>query len=199
MSPSCWLLPLPLLLALAGCENPKARVMGQGDQDYVGASRAGAETYDRLTAESVDRLLSLHSASLTNNRQLKVAVLGVENKSSEELGDWHEQLYQVIDTSINRAGRYRTISRRFVDAAMRELRLRNEDLFIPAKRRQFIALLEQQGNPVECLLFPTLTSGTTAADSGITQRNYLLTLELVDVETGFNDKVAATLRKEYRN
>ncbi len=189
---------LPLLLA--ACEsNPKARVMSDADQDYVGANRAGAETYDRLTAGAVDRLLSLHSASLTNNRQLKVAVLGVENASGEELGDWHEQLYEIIDTSINRAGRYRTISRRFVDAAMRELRLRNDELFIPAKRRQFIELLEQQGNPVECLLFPKLTRGTTEADSGVTQKNYMLTLELVDVETGFNDKVSERLRKEYRN
>ena len=200
MMKSCLLLlcSLSLLPWFGACAGPRANVMSDADPDYVGINQAGAETYDRLIAGAVDKLLSLHSARIGGVGNLKVAVLGVENESGEELGDWHEQIYELIDTSINRSGRYGAISKRYVDAALRESRLRYEELFLPRGQRAFAAALERQGAPIDAFLFPKLTRGSTPAGSGITQRNYMLTLELVDIRSGNVDKVSERLRKEYR-
>lgn len=188
-----------LCLALAftvGCQ-PKARIMDANEDDLVASSGAGAPTYDRLVAQSVEKLLQSHSAAKGGLDKLKVAVMKVENKGVEELVDWQEQLYQLTTTSINQSNRYRTVSVRFVDAALRETRLRPDQLFLPKYRRQFVAELEAQGSPVEALLFPTLTTGTTFGVNA-RQRNYLYTLELVDVETGWNEKVSSRVNKSFR-
>ena len=188
-----------LLAALTACESgPRGRIMTDTDQDYVGDRRAGAAVYDQLIASTVERLLRLDSAKRSAlGDKLKVACLEIDNKSGEELGDWTDQLFELIDTSINRSERYENISLRFVREALRETRLRSEQLFIPRHRRAFVELLEQQGLPVEALLFPKLTRGTTDGD-GVTQRNYMLTLELVDVQTGRTEKVSDRIRKEYQ-
>jgi hypothetical protein len=47
------------------------------------------------------------------------------------------------------------------------------------------------------MLFATLTSGTTR-EANSTQKNYLLTLELVDIKSGQPDKESAEIRKSYR-
>lgn len=180
------------------CEGPRARIMSDSDQDYVGEQQAGAATFDRLISDTVGKVLSDASAARGGLGKLRIVVLGVENASVEELGDWQEQIYGLITTSIDQAERFDMISKRFVDAALRETRLRPEQLFLPANQRQLIAVLETQGLPVDAILFPKLTSGTTHGGFGRTQRNYLLELELVDVKTGQTQKNAARVRKEYR-
>jgi hypothetical protein len=62
--------------------------------------------------------------------------------------------------------------------------------------RIFTGILEQQGQPVDCLLYATITSGTTENNSS-EQRDYVLTLELVDVHSGAYDKQSAEIRKGY--
>ncbi len=183
---------------LAACQTEqRGRIMSDTEEDFVGNQAAGAATFDQLVSGATDRLLKLHSAAKTGMTKLTVCVLPVENASSEELGDWQEQIYELMTTSINRSERYTMLRRRFVDGALRETRLRPDELFLPAKRRQFIAVLEAQGNPVDAMIFPKLTSGTTGASQGTTQRNYMLTMELVDVETGKSEQVAERLRKQY--
>ena len=151
-----------------------------------------------LIAETVERILKGHSAARNElGDKMKIVCLEIENASGEELGDWTDQLYELIDTSINTSGRYNNVSIRFVRAALLENRLRSTDLFLPAKRRLFLETLEANGDVVEAMIFPKLTRGTSQAEN-ITQRNYALTLELVDVKTGYSDKETARLRKEYR-
>ena len=187
---------LLLVLASAACKStPEGRIMGDSEEDYVGSKAAGSATYDRLIEEAVGKLLDRRSAS-NQGDSIRVAYLGVENKSAEDLGDLREQIYELIDTSIETSERYRSISKRFVDAGLRETGLTREDLFIPKHRRAFIEVLEASGNPVEYILFSKLTSGTTQGDS-VKQRDYMLTLELVDVETGDFDKESARIRKAY--
>jgi len=190
------ILVLAATVVFSGCRTPQGRIMGEEEQDYVGARAAGSATYDRLIEETVTKLLNRQSAAQRALGQLKVAFLGVENKSAEDLGDFQEQIYELIDTSINTSNRYRTVSDRFVNAALRETRLRTEELFLPKQRRMFVETLEASGNPVEFLLFAKLTSGTTRGED-VNQRAYMLTLELVDVETGFNDKESTRIRKAY--
>jgi hypothetical protein len=57
-------------------------------------------------------------------------------------------------------------------------------------------VLEQQGQPIDYLLYATLTSGTTQSGKDY-QRDYLLTLEMIDTRTGDYDKESAMLRKGY--
>ena len=67
---------------------------------------------------------------------------------------------------------------------------------LPDNMRLFIAVLERSGAPVDYFMYATLTSGTTKRNSS-TQRDYDLTLELVNLHSGFADKVNAEVRKGY--
>ena len=74
--------------------------------------------------------------------------------------------------------------------------MRPDALLIPENMRVFAAVLERQGQPLNYLLYATLTSGTTVNNKS-QQRDYMLTLELVNVNTGAYDKQAAEIRKGY--
>lgn len=192
----------PLLIGISlslllSCAGERGRIMTDDEDDYVGNRTAGSATFDRLIGESVEKLLRSHSAARGGLSRLKIAVLSVENLSAEELGDWQEQIYSLITTSVNQSDRYDMISERFVSSALREGRLRADDLFKPAQRRTFMAILESQGQPVDAFLYPKLTSGSTGAGGGTRQRDYTLQLELVDLNTGRTEMVAETIRKEY--
>lgn len=125
-----------------------------------------------------------------------VCFIGLENKSAEEMIDFKEQLYERIDSQVNGAANFRMISRRMVDAALLETRLRPDSLFVPANQALFSAALGRQGSTVDFLLYGKITSGTTERNDS-TQRDYLLTLEMVNVHTGDYIKESATLRKGY--
>jgi hypothetical protein len=188
--------PLLLLVALCACGGPSGRVKTADEQDLTGSTRAGAETFNVLIQDSVDNLLQKPSAQKPAADRLKIAFLGVENPGIEELIDWRDTIRQRIDEAVNRSGRYRNISDRFVKAALTETGLRADDLYLPEKRRRFLKVLEANGNPVDFLMYASLNTGTTTAGRE-TQRDYLLTLELVDVESGEAEKVNAVVRKEY--
>jgi hypothetical protein len=69
-------------------------------------------------------------------------------------------------------------------------------LLVPSNMQLFTAVLQRQGQPIDYLLYATLTSGTTAKNSS-TQRDYLLTLEMIDTRTGSYTKEQAEIRKGY--
>ena len=60
-----------------------------------------------------------------------------------------------------------------------------------------VAVMEQAKQPFDYLLFAKITSGTTRSNNKDYQRDYLLTLELVDVVNLTTDKESAELRKGY--
>ena len=182
---------------LVGCKASGGRIMSESEEDYVDTGGAGAATYDRLINGAVGKLLTKYQPRAdAAARPLSVAYVGVENASGEELGEWREQIQELIDTSINGFSGFRTISRRFLDAGLTETRLGVDDLFLPKHQRTLISALEAQGNPVDFLLFSKLTRGSTQGE-GVTQRNYALSMELVDIETGENDRATEQLRKAF--
>ncbi|MEL6896264.1 MAG: penicillin-binding protein activator LpoB, partial [Planctomycetota bacterium] len=132
------------------------------------------------------------------HRPASVCFIGIENKSIEELADFKDQLYERIDAQVNGGANFRTINRRMVVAALEETRLRSDSLYLPANRAAFSAVLGRQGSPVDYLLYANITSGTTDRNSS-TQRDYLLTLEMVNVRTGDQIKESATISKGYHN
>ena len=68
---------------------------------------------------------------------------------------------------------------------------------LPKKRREFAKVLERKTSPVQYLLYGRLTrGGTQGADRR--QANYLLTLELINIETGESNTVGTEVRKEFK-
>jgi len=193
----------------AGCRGTQyARVIQPGEKEMVGSHQAGQETYRPLVDEAVVKLLGRHDPAGAVHRQvsagpellpppkMRVCFVGVENKTAEEIGDFKEQIYESIDTRLLECGTCAPISRRFVEAGLRETRLRPDQLFIPENMRIFAGIMEQQGQPFDYLIFAKLTSGTTRENKDY-QRDYMLTLELINVQTGEQDKQSAMLSKGY--
>lgn len=193
---------------LSGCKGRQvAHVLDDHDQDMVGSHTAGAETWKPLIDESVGKLLGrqMHQIQTVSHQGDPGAVscvkhvcfLGVENKSIEEVGDFKEQIYEQIDAMVNSSETFRMISRRFVEAGLREAHVAPSDLFVPANQRMFAAVMEQMQQPFDYLLFAKITSGTTSSNKNDYQRDYLLTLEMVNLYDGSYDKESATIRKGY--
>lgn len=211
----------PLLLLFlavsAGCAGRQyGHLLASDDKDLVGSHAAGAATWNPLVDQAVAQLLSrcppnvrpagfagpdgvvidqevVHSAFAGPST---VCFVGIENKSSEELGDFKDQLIERIDSQVNANSGYRGVSRRLVQTALRETRLRPDELFLPNNRQIFAGVLGQNGSPVDYLLFATITSGTTDRNR-TSQRDYLLTLEIVNLHTGDFLKESAKIRKGY--
>lgn len=193
-----------LTVAGFGCRGRQvAHVLSENDKDMVGSHTAGAETWEPLIQTSVGQLLGRQDvvvqtgASFEAPCRKRICFAGVENKSAEEIGDFKAQIYQKIDTCINESQAFEVITQRYVEAGLRQCGLRPDDLFVPGNRRMFAAAMEQLEQPFDYLLFATITSGTTKSNQKDYQRDYLLTLELVNLESGKADKESAELRKGY--
>lgn len=190
---------------VSGCRGRQtAHVLKDKDEDMVGSHSAGAETWEPLIAETVGKLLGRQSVVLQTAGmegmpagKKKICFLGVENKSAEELGDFKEQIYQKIDTCITESDVFVPISRKYVEAGLKQCGLRPDDLLVPNNQRTFTAIMEKQEQPFEYLLYATVTSGTTKSNGKDYQRDYLLTLELLNMQTGTSEKESEELRKGY--
>jgi hypothetical protein len=190
---------------LAGCRGTQhAHVLNATDRDMVGSHAAGAETWEPLIQQTVGQLLGRQHTVIATAAdggaafdKKRICFVGVENKSAEEIGDFKEQIYQKIDTCINESDEFEVVTRKYVEAGLRQCGLRPDDLLVPNNRRMFTAAMEQLQQPFDYLLYATITSGTTKSNGKDYQRDYLLTLELIHMETGRADKESAELRKGY--
>lgn len=189
-----------------GCRGKQyAHILEDDDDNMVGSHEAGASVFEPLVQKAVVDLLAKESAGAVQQAGFnedatfpkKICFCGIENASAEELGDFKEQIYEIIDQKIVEAQVYEPISRRFVEAGLREGRLRPDELFLPANQRLFVEIMEKQGNPFDYLLFAKITSGTTRSNSSDYQRDYLLTLELVNIHNGVAQKTSEKIRKGY--
>ena len=194
------------LLGIGGCRGRQvAHVLDDDQNNMVGSHEAGAEAYNRLVSDAVAKLLGReceqiqmvsHTTGEYGMPQKRICFIGVENDSVEELGDFREQIYELIDAEISSSDAFQPISRRYVDSALHLTRLRPDQLMVPANQREFAAVMEQQDAPFDYLLFAKLTSGTTKNNRDY-QRDYTLTLELVNIHTGGYTKELAKIRKGY--
>ena len=209
------LLPAVLTATLVGCAGQYGHILKSDDKDLVGSHAAGSATWNPLVDQAVVKLLSrcpptVHPVAFQLNESADfdaigsaitpgpatVCFVGIENSGAEELVDFKDQLYERIDSQINTAETFRSVSRRLVDAALYETRLRPDSLFLPANRQLFAAALQQKNSPVDYLLFAKITTGTTDRNKS-SQRDYMLTLEMVNIHTGEVVKESATIRKGY--
>lgn len=202
------LMPLAVLVSCRGKQY--ARIIQPGDKQMMGSHQAGQETFAPLVDEAVAKLLARHGhgaapvqyasngAEPLPPPKASVCFVGIENCTAEEIGDFKAQLYELIDAKIADCDTFTAINRRWVDAGLKELRVRPEELFVPGRMQSFVDVMQRQGQPFQYLLFAKLTSGTTRQNKDY-QRDYLLTLELVDIHSGQQDKQSATISKGYHH
>lgn len=192
-------------LLLSGCRGKQyAHILEDDDENMVGSHTAGAAVYEPIVAEAVEKVLAREAAGIQQVEFLDQAVqpkrvcfVGIENASAEEIGDFREQLYEIIDEQITNSGLFVPLSRRYVDSGLREAGIHMTQLFQPQMQRHFTDIMEQQGQPFDYLLFAKITSGTTRSNGKDYQRDYLLTLEMVNIHSGVQSKSSAKLRKGY--
>ncbi|MDO4574006.1 MAG: penicillin-binding protein activator LpoB [Planctomycetia bacterium] len=183
---------LLILLVFAGCKGQTGTLLHPGSKQLSGSHSAGQEVYKPLVDEAVGRLLA--AAGGAGNK--RICFVGVENYSAEELTDYRDELYEMIDQAIMHSGQFTSVSRRYVTPAIRENRFRMDDLFLPENQRKLQASLEKAGQPFEYLLFAKLTSGTTQSNRD-KQRDYRLSLELIHLSDGTSVKESCELSKAY--
>jgi hypothetical protein len=202
-----WLKRLSLLsiAGLSGCRGYQyGHVIKPEAANLVGSHEAGAEVFDPLVDEAVAKLLARQNTQPgdcpigPDGQPMKktICFIGIENKSSEDIGDFKDKLYNQIDSQILESQTFQPMSRRMVDAALHETRMRPDALMLPDNMRLFTAVLQREGAPIDYFLYAKLTSGTTKRNSS-TQRDYELTLELTNVHTGYYDTVSSEIRKGY--
>jgi hypothetical protein len=192
-----------LTAPLTGCRNVQhAKVLADNEADMVGSHAAGGETWKPLIQESVGKLLGRQAMEIqltgheVPHARKRICFVGIENKSAEDLGDFKEQIYQHIDTLLNESEAFEAINRKYVDAGLQQCGLRPDQLFLANNQRMFAASMEQYSQPFDYLLYATITSGTTKSNKDY-QRDYLLTLELIDIHNGHTEKESAEIRKGY--
>lgn len=169
-------------LTLAGCESA-AWVKGANEPDLVDATRGGIEVYDGLVSDVTTRILEDFRARPDTPDHMNVAFIGVENKSAEEMRDARDAVYEEINSILVNEKAGVMVNRRFVETIMQKNGLRPEDLFLKSGRERFVQEASAEGIVPDYLLFSTVTS-LTSEGLGEAQRNYQMTLELVDAHSG---------------
>ena len=122
---------------LTGCRGHQfGHVIKDNQSDLVGSHTAGAETFNPLIDEAVGKLLARQGVIVDAVEPAtyglptkRVCFVGVENCSSEELGDFKEQIYEIIDERLVHCSNLQTINRRFIDAGLMQTRLRPDACF----------------------------------------------------------------------
>ena len=196
------------LLLMAGCQTQKGRVISADDPGRVGSHQAGSEVFRPVVCSATNELLvraaekSYENPAFDGNQGMvpnkkRVCFFGVTNKTNEDLGDFKDQITEVIDSTLAESDAVNTVTSKAVVPVLRKTGMSADDLFLPKNMSRLCAEMEND-QPFDCLIFATLTSGTTV-DNRDSQKDYTLSLEMVDVRNPGADriKVAKTVRKEY--
>ena len=195
------------VLAFFGCRNTqKGRIMSNDEANKVGSHQAGAEVFRPIVCQATEELLAKaymqpHTSSAISSDGTpirRVCFIELENKTNEEIGDFKDQLEEIIDTNISESASFTSVPSRAVKGVLRQTGFRPDDLFLPSNMAKFSAAMQQDGGqPFEYLFFAKLTSGTTA-DNIDKQKDYMLTLEMINVNMPDDRlKVNKMIRKEY--
>jgi hypothetical protein len=196
-----------VVVSQVGCRGVKAHVMNPWEKQSVGSDKAGGEIYNPIVAAATSKLLARSCEfPVSNMPQLnangfppkrRVCFVGIENLSAEELGDFKDHISATINQQIVESDQFDVVHNKALAAGLGAIGARPDDLFIPATRRQFTQVMEQEGNPIDYLLFAKITTGTTK-DNKDMQREYKLTMELVDAKSSqATITESCTMRKEY--
>ena len=183
-------------LGLGGaCGGPSGRVKDPSEANIVGSRRAGAEVYRPTVKAALDSLLGQYRGEVRAQGKRTIAFIGVENKTREELRDILDAINQTVETTLTESGIFTVVGQEFVEAAIREIGGRREQLFLAKGREDFKSVLGKQGIVPDYLLFAKLTSMTTEAEA---EREvfYQVTLDMLDANTG--EKIASKVSESIK-
>lgn len=184
---------------MLGCEgSPKGRVKSGDEGDLVGSKTAGAETYNALIEEATRKLLNAEAARFPEGAVRKICFVGIENQGAEDLGDIRASTNNIIQTVIFQAKRYRMIAQDYVDHVLKVNGMAARDLHLEEGRNKFLSVLRKEGQEPDYLLWAKYSTLSTEGEKE-RQRDYLLTLELVNSASGDLVQLeTARVRKAYR-
>ncbi len=184
-APSLLLILAASAFAVSGCTGPSARMKGEEEDTLVDVRRGGTETWKELVRRSVGELFESNRERFADAAEKpSVAFIGLENKGSEELGEFKAAAGAEISTAIVNSGIYVPVSVRLVEAAQRECNIRlADDLLVARNREAFMACLNRDGVTPKYLLFATATTMTSRGNYE-KERTYQLTLELMNSSSG---------------
>lgn len=189
---------VPACCSTVGCRSGfVARIAQPTAALLPGRQPAGIEACGPPVREAVAQLLARHvaapvlQASFTGSEPVpppvkRICIVTIDEATADERDDVAGRLHELVDQRIAESQVFESLPRRAVDAGLRDGRLRPDDLVVPENRRAFAALLEQQGQPIDYLLFARLAAGADRQPRG-SRRPPSLNLELVDIRTGTSD------------
>ena len=189
-----------------GCRGTtKGRIKGFYEKDRVGSDQAGAEVFKPVVNNVVAKMIArveatpvdprFHSLNQDGIPIRRITFITIENQSAEELGDYKDHIKEIISQRIGESPAFEMVSDKAVSAALRQTGLRPDDLLTPNYMKMFRSEMGDSAN-FDYMLFAKLTSGTTR-DNADMQRDYMLTLNLIDVNTFQEIKESEPISKEY--
>lgn len=192
---------LAVAFGAAACTGPSARMKTDDEGTLVDVSKGGTETYKELIRKGVLSLLESHRKVLAGGAERPLlAFVGIQNKSSEELGEFREAMSNEIETALVESGLYQVISMEAVNAAKRESNLRDvSDLTVARPREAFLSVLNKDGRAPQYILFGV---STTMSSQGISERErtYQLKLQMMDSSNGIvQTQKMVEVRKAYED
>lgn len=207
MNTTALLLSSLLALPLAGaCASNTARLKSDDEARGLDTRGVGSAELEQITSEALGKLFARHSTNLNVSEPYLVAFAGIDSRGGEELRDHREALLDIIEREINDAGPYEVIARRFVERAMREVDMRDqEDLFLPKNRDAFLDVLGGMADTPRYLIWASFTTQTDrVGETMILKRDirevtYNLNVSMIDVETGKFDQDDGRVTKEYKS
>jgi hypothetical protein len=185
------------VLPLAGC-GPRGRVKDDNEGDLVGSRKAGAETYNRLVNETTKKLLGDIERKPAPGKKLVIAMLPIDNEGAEELGDIRAATYESAAQVVFDSGLFTMLDKDYIDTVVKKVGMRPKDLFLQEGIEKFLSVLRKDGKDPNYLLLTNYTTLSTGGVGGTSQRDYQMTMRLVD--SGSGETVArktTKVRKEY--
>ncbi len=191
------------ILSISCAPSRTGRIKADDEADLVGDRAAGTVVYRQVIDEGLKSLSEKYRAGQRGNpsfTKIKVAFLGVENKGTQPIGPWRHQINDIINLAVNDSQDFQDLAfDEFIKPALDAVRVRKDQLVLPANQEALSRELRKNGATVDALLFANLTEGVTSAGR-VSQSDYRLTFKLIPIvgdQAGTQLIAAGDIKKEY--
>lgn len=189
-------LVLLTLLLLPACPTPHGVILDDRAELLVDARSAGMATYQQLQSRVMQRFGANQAQADRFTEEWRVVLVGVINDGAEPLHDMHQSLIAGVESEMFRTGRYQHVSHQVARGVLLRLGITPAYLFGHEEARNQMAEIVGKEKAL-FLLFLNVTTQTARA-GGDMQREYQLTLTLVDAKTGeIVETAMQAVRKAY--
>lgn len=190
-----------LTVALGACTGPDARIKDKGEGDVIDVRKGGIPVYERLIKDASESMLAAPSVAGIDSSagKKRIAFVGIDNQSAEAGADNLKDAEVRLEAIFVNSGKFTVISRSLVNAALAETGIRDvASLQLRGPSERFRNELRSSNQEPHYFLSGILTTSTSQGSS-VKQRDYKLSLQLVDAMTSevVAMIVSDTVGKEY--